>query len=227
LPGLGHSCFMSQRPANMNGIAAARSGLRGWPPRLRRASGGFWANGCRLLVLAALAALGCGADNGAEEPRVLEDMEFVGFVDANTGGEPSVIRLSDYSAAGRPGVRILMLNAAAGWCSPCMREAAALSEFAATYEPRGVAILTAVFQDQNGDPADTEFVRTWVETFNLAVPVLIDTTFQMGAYVDVNTMPANVFVDAETSQILTIATGAETGNDPMQEYRELLDYYLQ
>jgi hypothetical protein len=36
-----------------------------------------------------------------------------------------------------------------------------------------------------------------------------------------------MFVDAETLEILKVATGAGTGDDAMQEYRELLDYYLQ
>jgi hypothetical protein len=107
-----------------------------------------------------------------------------------------------------------------------MREAGALADFAATYEPRGVAILTAVFQDQNGDPAGADFVRLWAETFDLPVPVLIDTAFQTGRYFDAGAMPANLFVDAGTREILVVSTGADTGADPMQEYRDLLDHYL-
>ena len=99
--------------------------------------------------------------------------------------------------------------------------------FAAEFEPQGVAILVAVFQDQNGDPASTEFVKAWVDNFQLEVPVLIDTSFQTGAYFDVNAMPANMFVDAETLEILTIAQGAETGDDPMRGYHELLEHYLE
>lgn len=178
-----------------------------------------------MVMLAVVGGIGCGSGDDTADVEVLEDMEFSAFI--GTEAEPLTIRLSDYYAESRPGTRILMINAAAGWCAPCMREAAALSEFAADYEPRGVVVLTAVFQDQNGDPADTEFVRSWVETFELSVPTLIDSSFQTGVYFDANTMPANMFVDAETLEILTLAAGAETGDDPMQEYRELLDYYLQ
>jgi hypothetical protein len=35
-----------------------------------------------------------------------------------------------------------------------------------------------------------------------------------------------MFVDAETSEILVVATGAEQGADPLRAYRELLDSYL-
>ena len=180
-----------------------------------------------IVLIAALGLAGCGAANDPSTGQILEDMEFLCFEDIDIQPEPRTVRLSDYSAESRPGTRIIMLSAAAGWCAPCMREASAMPAFAAIYEPRGVAILTAVFQDQNGDPADAEFVRTWVETFDLTVPALIDSSFQTGKYFDASAMPANMFVDAETLEILDIATGAETGDDPMKEYRDLLDYYLQ
>ena len=180
-----------------------------------------------LMAAATVVAMGCGATNDTSELDTLEDMEFLAFVAPAPGDEPRTVRLSDYYAENRPGTKIIMINAAAGWCVPCMREAAAMSEFAAAYESQGVAVLTAVFQDQNGDPADAAFVRAWVESFELSVPAFIDSTFQMNVYFDVNTMPANMFVDAETLEILQIATGADTGDDPMREYRELLDYYLQ
>jgi thiol-disulfide isomerase/thioredoxin len=180
-----------------------------------------------ILVIATLGWLGCSAGNETPSLQLLDDMEFLGFVDIDTDTQPRTIRLSDYTAENRPGTRIIMLNAAAGWCAPCMREASAMPAFAAAYEPRGVAILTAVFQDQNGDPADAEFVRTWVETFDLPVPALIDSTFQTGRYFDASAMPANMFVDAETLDILAIAEGAAAGSDPMREYRELLDHYLE
>jgi thiol-disulfide isomerase/thioredoxin len=178
-----------------------------------------------LLVLAMIATPGCGGDDPPAR-ETLADLEFPAFIDTITS-ETQTVRFSDYFAENRPGTRIIMINAAAGWCVPCMREAAALAELAAEYEPRGVAILTAVFQDQNGDPADADFVRAWCDSFELPVPVLIDTEFQTGVYFDAATMPANMFVDAETHEILQIATGAETGDDPLREYRELLDHYLQ
>ena len=81
--------------------------------------------------------------------------------------------------------------------------------------------------NQNGDPADPEFVKMWVDTFQLELPALIDTDFQTSAWFDVNTLPANMFVDAESREILTIAHGTEAGDDPMQEYRALLDHYLE
>jgi thiol-disulfide isomerase/thioredoxin len=182
-----------------------------------------------LSILGALAAisLGCGTGGEPSPPQLLEDLTFLAFLDGDTEAEPIELQLSDYFAENRPGTRILLINAAAGWCIPCMREAAAITEFAALYEPRGVAILVDVFQDQSGAPAGPDFVRAWIDAFGLSVPVLIDTDFQTSRYFNVNAMPASLLVDAETLEILQIAVGAETGADPMKEYRELLDHYLQ
>lgn len=177
------------------------------------------------MLAAVVAVIGCGG--GDAEPEKVTDIQFSAFLGGDTAGEPVTVHLADWFAENAPGTRILMVNAAAGWCVPCMREAQAMPAFAAEYEPMGVAILTAVFQDQNGDPADPEFVKTWVDTFQLEVPALIDSDFQTGAWFDVNALPANMFVDAETREILTIAHGADTGDDPMQEYRALLDHYLE
>lgn len=179
--------------------------------------------------LASAALAGCGGAAG--EAEVLADLEFSAFVDADGDGlsanDPTTtVHLSDFLATQRPGTKILMLNAAAGWCEPCQREAAALPAFRAAYEPRGVAIVSAVFQDQNGDPADEGFVQVWADTFQLPIPVLIDGAFQTDAYFDAQVMPANLFVDAETGEILLVATGAEQGDDPLRSYRELLDAEL-
>lgn len=192
-------------------------------------SGGLGFVGVGVLLLAA-----CGGGGGTGMPAgiTVEDLELSAFLDSNNDGlcandAPQTIRLSGWFAENRPGSRIIVLNAAAGWCGPCMQEAAAMNDFAAAYAPRGVTVMTAVFQNNRGEPADLEFTRLWAETFSLSIPTLADSSFATSKYFDVNTMPANLFVDAETKEILTIATGAEPGGDPMKEYRELLDHYLE
>ncbi len=73
---------------------------------------------------------------------------------------------------------------------------------------------------------DEAFARVWAQTFGLSFPVLIDTQFQTGAYFQASVMPANLFVDAETGEILLVATGAEPGADPLRAYRDFLDSHL-
>ena len=181
------------------------------------------------LFALALVTTACGDD--PDPAKKITDLRFSALVDADGNGmshdDPvTSVNLLDYLASARPGTRLLMLNAAAGWCDPCQREAAALPAFQATYEPQGVAIVSAVFEDPDGDPADEAFVRLWGETFTLSIPLLIDSEFQTDAYFEANVMPANMFVDAETAEIVLVATGAEPGTDPLRAYREFLDAYL-
>lgn len=190
----------------------------------------------RISILIATAAIiitgpGCGGggdDSGGEQAQ---DLQFTALVDNDGDGlshndMPVTINLSDYFAENQPGMRAILVNAAAGWCDPCAREAGALPDFVAEFQPQGVAVLSAVFQDQNGDPCDETFARLWAETFSLTNPVLIDTEFQTSIYFDAMTMPANMIIDAETREILFIATGADTGPDPLREYREFLEAFL-
>src|SRR5262249_52769904 len=105
-------------------------------------------------------------------------------------------------------------------------EAGKLTDLADEYGPRGVAILTAVFQKEDASAADESFTRLWAETFGLSIPTLIDSEFVTKRYFEVNTLPANMFVDAKSGEILTVATGAKPGDDPLAEYRAWLDDYL-
>ena len=184
-----------------------------------------------ILISMVIALAGPGCDTQDDTREQVQDLQFTALVDNDGDGlsyndVTSSIRLSDYFADNQPDTRLILLNAAAGWCDPCAREAAALPDFTAEYGPRGVVTLTALLQDQSGDPCDEEFARLWAETFSLANPVLIDTDFQTGLYFNANTMPANMVIDARTHEILLIATGAGVGEDPLREYRQFFDSVL-
>ena len=105
------------------------------------------------VTVSAVALVGCSGP--ATTADQLVDMQFTAFVDADGNGlsaddAPTTLHLADYLAAQRPGTRMLMLNAAAGWCDPCQREAAALPQFRAEYEPAEDAILPAVVLEATG-----------------------------------------------------------------------------
>jgi hypothetical protein len=179
----------------------------------------------------ALLIVGCDGTTPPPTPTMIEDMEFSAYVDRDGDGlsgndAPTQLRFSDYFASNSPGTKIIMVNASAGWCTSCMREAEALPFFLDDYQPRGVVVLTAIFQDQNGMPADAEFTKIWADTFMLSIPVLIDSTFATNKYFDASAMPTSMFVDAETLEILAITSGVEPGNDPLKAFRALLDSYL-
>src|SRR5687768_4775932 len=179
-------------------------------------------------VLSLLASIaGCGGDGGDVERRIIEDVTWVALVDGDDPGalshddEPQTVRLSDFSAAGRPDTELILIVVAAGWCVPCQGEASALGDFAADYPE--VAVLTTLFEDDQSNPADVEFARAWAETFSLTIPTIVDASFELGRYIDVNSMPTSILVDAHSMEILAVTIGADSGADPLASHRSLVD----
>lgn len=195
----------------------------------------------RLASIIILASLACACSQAAGDPAAIGnpsapafavDESWMALVDGDDPGSqsyddaPREVRLSDYASERAPGTQIIMLLAAAGWCAPCQSEAAALNEFAAAYASRGVAVLTAVFQDPRAKPASLEFAKQWAKTFGLTVPTLIDSEFKTSKYFDSAQMPAAMLLDADDLRVLAIGVGADPGSDPLGKYRELVDYEL-
>lgn len=186
----------------------------------------------RLLFVLALVAAGCSGSSPKPVGELVGDAEFLALVDGADPGDatddddPQLVHLSDFSAANRPGTKLIMLVAAAGWCGPCQSEAAALSAFAADYADRGVVVVSAIIQDAESRPADVEFARVWAHEFSLTIPLLIDSKFQTASYIDLNAMPSSAIIDATTLSIRKTVVGADTGTDPLGKYRALLDHEL-
>ena len=186
----------------------------------------------RLLFALSLLAAGCSGSTLKPVAEVAGDAQFLALVDGDDPGDatdddvPEMVRLRDFSADNRPGTKLIMLVAAAGWCGPCQVEASALSAFAADYKKRGVVVLTALIEDAQSKPATVAFARLWAHEFSVTVPLLIDSDFQTASYVDLNAMPTSVIIDAKTMSIRQTGVGADTGSDPLGKYRALLDREL-
>lgn len=165
---------------------------------------------------------------GTGPEDTIEDITWLGFVD---GDDPDtdhandplrLFSLHEYHQANAPDAKVIMINSAAGWCGPCQQEAAESPILVGEYYPQGVRFISAVFEDDQGNPADRAFVEYWNASLDPAWPTMVDSTFLMGKYFDENAMPMNMFVDARTMEIVAITTGADTPT-----FRTILDYMLQ
>ena len=76
-----------------------------------------------------------------------------------------------------------------------------------TYNPQGLEILGAIFEDNSGNPATLSFAKGYASGYGWTFPAIVDNTFQLGAYFDKAAAPMNMYVDLTTMEILAIELG--------------------
>lgn len=151
---------------------------------------------------------------GVSVGDTIKNVKFYAFLDGDDNDDfvfnddPGFIELADFYVENDADAKVIMLNAAAGWCPPCMAEAEDMPAVYEDFYPQGVRMITAVFQNPDYSPATTDFVQTWGETYELNLPLAIDSQpFQLGPYFDESAMPTNIFIDAKTMEILEVLPG--------------------
>jgi hypothetical protein len=155
---------------------------------------------------------GCAAPSypsgpfGTEEGDTLANACFQGFRQpkAVSHDESSLetIAFSDYyDPTGSKGDTLILINTAAVWCSACRTEHEGLSAKNDEYGPRGLSIVSTLFQDAARNPATVSDLAAWVETFSSDYAMLLDPDYQLGAYASAETAPLNLVVDARTMKI--------------------------
>lgn len=152
------------------------------------------------------------APYGTEPGSVLRNVCFQGWSApdqvAHSADTLEPIALSDfYDPDGTRGVKVLLINTAAIWCSACRIEHETLPEHARELGPRGLVIFSALFQDQERNPASVEDLGLWTETFSSNFPMVLDPSYRFGLYASAETAPLNLVVDTRTMTLLAKFVG--------------------
>lgn len=191
-------------------------------------------NALRAGVIAAL-ALGCGTNRPEIPPELLESTSGCSALDypeGPYGTEPGAVAANAcFRGWSRPDMveheadtlqnlsfgryydptgerfELLLVNSAALWCSACLSEHETLPDHYRELSPKGLVILSALFQDRKGDPADVDDLALWVETYETPFPMALDPDYQLGAYAPAASAPLNLLIDARTLEILEKFTG--------------------
>jgi hypothetical protein len=159
-----------------------------------------------------LASGGCSAPEypdgpfGTEEGDTIANACFQGFRNptqvSHVQSSLTTIAFSDYyDPTGSKGISLVLIDTSAVWCSACRTEHETLSAKNDQYSPRGLRILSTLFQDAQRDPATLSDLSTWVETFSSDYAMALDPDYQLGAYASADTAPLNLVVDARTMKI--------------------------
>jgi thiol-disulfide isomerase/thioredoxin len=151
---------------------------------------------------------------GTNEGSVIANLTWTGYIDTDADGDsdpfnesPTTIKLEDFYVGFDPGARIIMINSSAGWCGACQDEAPSLVQLNTSHGPRGARFITALFEDTNSWPADTNFAKTWGEWYDLTFPTVADPDDLLGPYYEDSTVPMNILIDASDMTIIDIHHG--------------------
>ncbi len=142
---------------------------------------------------------------GDEASTIAADLCFQGFrapQKTHAAANLEQISLGSFYDPTGTTYEILLLNTAAVWCAVCKTEHRELPERYAELGPRGLAIMSALFQNAAGKPAALSDLETWVETFYVPFPMVLDPDYQVGSYASAETAPLNLVIDARTMRIL-------------------------
>jgi hypothetical protein len=159
---------------------------------------------------------------GQELGDTVRDLSFSGYADPTKARKLEEIRFADfYDPTGEKGAKLLLVNTAAAWCQPCRIEHEALPARVREYEEEGLKVLSLLFQDPDGAPADRETLDAWVTLFDTNFPMALDPSYQMGLYGPAETPPLNLVIDPRDMTLLALFVGNQEG--PMWQFiaREL------
>lgn len=129
------------------------------------------------------AVTGCSSNSapstqGAEVGNLAPDFQL-----DNLEGES--VSLSDFR--GKP----VMLNFWATWCSPCVRE---MPDIQTVYEEQSAEGLVILLVNMGGTSSQ---VKEFLQSHNLSLPVLLDTTQAIAQKYNIHYIPTTFFIDEE------------------------------
>lgn len=147
-----------------------------------------------------------GTDVGAV---VDPSLAWQGYVD--DAAQPTRVSVTDFfDCDGSRGVRALVLDESATWCSDCQQQAQAVAPLlGTTWKDQGVRYVTLMAQDQQTDPATLDTAQSWRNEYSLTTgAVCADPQWTLklwgGAPSSGNGFPTDVVVDPRTMKIVAI-----------------------
>jgi hypothetical protein len=180
-----------------------------------------------LLLVAAAACSGCSSSSGNGSGGasacvypagpygtnvgdvVDPSLTWQGFVDDS--GSATTIRVRDYyDCDGSRGVRALLLDESATWCTDCAKQSSTVAPLVTgKWKDEGVTLVVLMAQDQNDDAATLDTALSWRNEYALTRgAVCADPGWTMklwgGASASGNAFPTDVLVDPRSMKIVAL-----------------------
>ena len=169
---------------------------------------------------------------GFSQGSVIANLEFKGWHDPVAAGyDPAnfeTVRLSDFYDPSGETTKLILNNASAVWCSVCRAEYQHMRDVGiyATYKPKGVQLIGALFEDNNAGPATPQDLTEWgsLPAFSVEFPMVLDPGFKLGRYFTSDSTPLNLLIDARTMTIIDATMGYDPS--PTSTYWQFVEAWL-
>ncbi|MDB4965553.1 MAG: alkyl hydroperoxide reductase/Thiol specific antioxidant/Mal allergen [Myxococcales bacterium] len=108
----------------------------------------------------------------------------------------------------RKDAKLIILDGAARWCTPCNRDQPTMKQIEADYAARGVTTVEVLVEGGYGVAATEIDISRWSSLYQLAGTITIDPDYVLSRYADVTAFPVYMVVRASTMKIEYMQVGS-------------------
>ena len=136
---------------------------------------------------------------------------------AEGAAQSGSVSIQDYlDCDGSKGIHALLIVNSATWCGVCQDEAAEMPSQAASFDSKGIRVITLMVQNQSGAPASLATATSWRDYFGLdAFATCADPNFTFGGSGSVG-LPLQILVNPRTMKIVDRIEGFGGYNEVLQ-----------
>ncbi|MGZ3429069.1 MAG: TlpA family protein disulfide reductase [Polyangia bacterium] len=117
----------------------------------------------------------------------------------------------------QPDTKLILIDGAARWCTPCNRDQPTMKQVEATYASRGVVTMEVLVEGGYGIAATDNDINRWATQYQLAGIITIDPAYELAKYADLTAFPVYMVVRASTMRVdyLQVASLASSPIEPV------------
>jgi thiol-disulfide isomerase/thioredoxin len=174
----------------------------------------------RFVIIAVLALIGCGAPSdptpnraapssgdyppgpyGYGQGTTIANLNFIGKQSA-TATDYSTLPMQPITLAQvRQNSKLILIDGAARWCTPCNRDQPTMRQIDATYGPQGVTTMEVLVEGGYGVAATDDDINRWAQQYQLSGIIAIDPEYELAKYADITAFPVYMVVRTSTMRV--------------------------
>ncbi|HEX8951905.1 MAG TPA: redoxin family protein [Polyangia bacterium] len=154
---------------------------------------------------------------GYGQGTTIANLEFIGK-ESPTATDYSMLPMQPLALGDvRKNAKLILIDGAARWCTPCNRDQPTMRNIEATYAAKGVTTMEILVEGGYGIAATDNDINRWAQQYQLAGIIAIDPSYELAKYADVTAFPVYMVVRASTMRVdyMQVASLAASPIEPV------------